>query len=144
MKSPRRALAGLLVVGAAVLSAGSAQALSWSRASCEEFRQSVLDHDAFVRASVVRTWDHRTGEDWSSAEVETRADEAILGRVPRGLTMVFTATASEISGTQFGYIPTEGEEAVLFLDRDPGRPWVVRSAMSAEHYDRYWVPRCAF
>ena len=140
----RRALLATVAVGATVLAAGGANALSWSPASCDAFRRSVLDHGGFVRASVVRTWDHRAGEEQSSAQAEVRVEEAILGRVPRGLTMVFTATASEIGGTRFGYIPSEGDEAVLFLDRDPGRPWVVRSAMSAEHYDRYWVPRCAF
>lgn len=141
---PRRTLLAPVAVGVTLLTPGGAEALSWSRASCDEFRQSVLDHDAFVRASVVRAWDHRAGEEWSSAEVEVAVDEPILGRVPRGTTMVFTATAEEISGTQFGYIPAEGDEAILFLDRDPGRPWVVKSVMTATDYDRYWVLRCAF
>ena len=144
MRRARRALLATVAVGATVLAAGGAGALSWSRASCDEFRQSVLDHDAFVRASVVRAWDHRAGEEWLSAEIEVAVDEPILGRVPRGATMAFTATALEINGTQFGYIPSRGDEAILFLDRDPGRPWVVKTVMNATDYDRYWVPRCAF
>jgi len=140
----RRVLLATVATAGAVLSAGGAEALSWSRASCEAFRQSVLDHDAFVRASVVKAWDHRAGEDWSSAEVEARVNETILGRIPRGMTMMFTATATEINGVQFGYIPAEGDEAVLFLDRDRGRRWVVKSAMAAKDYDRDWALRCAF
>jgi hypothetical protein len=141
---PRRALLASLATAGAVLAASGAEALSWSRPSCEAFRQSVLDHDAFVRASVVKAWDHRAGEDWSSAEVEARVNETILGRIPRGMTMMFTATATEINGVQFGYIPAEGDEAVLFLDRDRGRRWVVKSAMPAKDYDRDWALRCAF
>ena len=144
MTRSRRVLLATVATAGAVLSAGGAEALSWSRASCEAFRQSVLDHDAFVRASVVKAWDHRAGEDWSSAEVEARVNETILGRIPRGMTMMFTATATEINGVQFGYIPAEGDEAVLFLDRDRGRRWVVKSAMAAKDYDRDWALRCAF
>ena len=83
-------------------------------------------------------------QDWSSAEVEARVDETILGRVPRGMTMVFTATVSEISGVQFGSIPAEGDEAVLFLDRDRDRRWLVKSAMAARDYERDWALRCGF
>ncbi len=144
MTRSRRALLASFATAGAVLAAGGAEALSWSRASCEAFRQSVLDHDAFVRASVVRAWDHRAGEAWSSAEVEITVDEPILGRVPRGATMMFTATATEINGVQFGYIPAEGDEAVLFLDRDRDRRWIVKSTMTARDYDRDWALRCAF
>lgn len=143
MRSPRHLLV-LVALGATALTAGVADALSWSRASCEAFRRSVLAHDAFVRVNVVTARDHRAGEDWSSAEVEARVDETILGRVPRGMTMVFTATVSEISGVQFGYIPAEGDEAVLFLDRDRDRRWLVKSAMAARDYDRDWALRCGF
>jgi len=139
-----RALLASVAVGATMLTAGGADALSWSRPSCAAFRQSALDHDALIRARVIRTWDHRAGEDWLSAEVEVKVEEAILGRVPRDVTMVFTAQATEINGTQFGYIPAEGGEAILFLDREPGRRWVVKSAMTAREYDRYWVRRCGF
>lgn len=58
--------------------------------------------------------------------------------------MMFTATATEINGVQFGYIPAEGDEAVLFLDRDRDRRWIVKSAMAAKDYDRDWALRCAF
>jgi hypothetical protein len=140
----RHARFGLLAGCATVLAAGAADALSWSRQGCDAFRRSALDHDAFVRATVVRTWDHRASEEQRSAEVETRVKETILGRLPRGMSMVFTATESEIGGMPFGFIPAEGVETVLFVDRDADRRWVVKSAMTADEYDRDWVPRCAF
>lgn len=141
---PGRALLASLAVGGTVLAAGGAHSLSWSPPSCDEFRRSALEHDAFIRARVVRTWDHRAGEELSSAEVEVGVDEPILGQLPRGMSIVFTATEVEISGMPFGYIPAEGDETVLFVDRDPARRWVVSSAMPADAYERDWVRRCAF
>lgn len=141
----RRALAGLVAVGMTVLAAGSAEALSWRRATCSEFRQSALDHDALVRATVARTWNPRTSEEQWSSEVEARVKEGITGRgLPRGQRLIYTAQVSEISGVQFGFIPAEGEEIVLFLNRGSDRRWAVASTMTAADYDLYWVRRCAF
>lgn len=144
----RRALFGLLAVGAAVFAAGAADAMSWSRASCDEFRRSALDRDAVIRARVARTWDQRAGEEQWTSQVDATTREGITGGVPRGTSLVFTATAVEIGGVRFGFIPAVGEDIILFLDRDldraPGRRWVVKSSMTAKEYDRYWVPRCAF
>lgn len=142
---PRRALAGLLAVGAAVMAAGSADALSWRRATCNEFRSAALDHDALVRARVARTWDLRAGEEQWTSEVEATVRESIAGRgLPRGIPIVYTARVSEISGVQFGFIPKEGDEVILYVNRGDDRRWSATSAVSAADFDRYWVPRCAF
>ncbi|ATQ41018.1 hypothetical protein [Caulobacter mirabilis] len=140
----RRALAGLLAVGATILVAGSADALSWSRPSCEEFRRSLLDGDAFVRARVSKTWDLKVEEEQRSSKVEAAVREAILGQYPRGARVAFTAREVEFSGVQFGFIPAEGDEIMLVLDQRSGRRWTVNSTMTAAEYEQYWVPRCGF
>jgi len=140
---PARALAALVALCVAV-PAGGAGALSWSRASCETFQRSTLDHAAVVRARVARTWNPREGEEERSAEVEATVREAITGRLPRGSALTFKARASEISGVQFGFIPAEGDEIILFIDRDADRRFFVKWTMPAREWDAYWVRRCAF
>ena len=141
----RRALFGFLAGGVAVLATGEANALSWGRKSCHQFRRDVLDQDAVVTARVTRILARVESEGGRSSEIEARVTRAITGAMQPGRTFLFTARIYELNGMNVGYIPDEGDDTVLFLvRRESARGgWAVESAMPESQYNGWAARRCA-